>query len=207
MNNSVNKGRPKDTAKRTAILEASAVLFTQHGFDGTSMDLVAQTAGVSKQTVYSHFSGKEALFAAAVELFSERIIPANIHKPDPDAPIGETLMTIGMGSAGIILSDVAVAVHKMVSSGSPDAPRLAKLFYDAGPKKTIERMAAIFTELDSQGKLAIEDPYLAVHQFISLIKGETYFMRTLGLRGALSQPEMKKHVGQCVDAFLKIYRI
>ncbi len=41
--------------------------FLAHGFAGTSMDRVAATAGVSKATVYSHFTDKEGLFKALIE--------------------------------------------------------------------------------------------------------------------------------------------
>ena len=61
-------GRPKSDLKRQSILEAAAGLFLEHGFSQTSMDLVANTAGVSKQTVYSHFNNKDALFSAVIEL-------------------------------------------------------------------------------------------------------------------------------------------
>ena len=57
-------GRPKDPEKRNAILEAAMQLFPSRGYDGVSMDALAQAAGVSKLTVYSHFEDKEALFDA-----------------------------------------------------------------------------------------------------------------------------------------------
>lgn len=59
-------GRPKDLAKRQAILDAAKILFLSHGYANTSMDAVASEAGVSKLTVYSHFNDKETLFSAAV---------------------------------------------------------------------------------------------------------------------------------------------
>ena len=52
-------------AKRQGILEAATRLFTEQGYDGTSVDDIAAEAGVSKQTVYSHFGNKEKLFGAA----------------------------------------------------------------------------------------------------------------------------------------------
>ena len=60
-------GRPKDPAKRKAILEAAETLFLRNGYDGSSMDAIAAEAGVSKLTVYSHFTDKETLFAFAVK--------------------------------------------------------------------------------------------------------------------------------------------
>ncbi len=68
-------GRPKDLAKRAAILDAAKQMFTQHGFDGVSMDQIAAAAGVSKLTVYSHFGDKEALFVEAVRCLCEERMP------------------------------------------------------------------------------------------------------------------------------------
>ncbi|HWR81629.1 MAG TPA: helix-turn-helix domain-containing protein, partial [Pseudomonas sp.] len=39
-------GRPKDPAKREAILDAAKRLFLQKGYDGSSMDAIAAEAGV-----------------------------------------------------------------------------------------------------------------------------------------------------------------
>jgi TetR/AcrR family transcriptional repressor of mexJK operon len=51
--------------KRAAILDAAMALFPARGYDGASVEAIAQAAGVSKLTVYSHFADKEALFGAA----------------------------------------------------------------------------------------------------------------------------------------------
>ena len=68
-------GRPKDLAKRQAILDAAKILFLSNGYASTSMDAVAAEAGVSKLTVYSHFNDKETLFSAAVMAKCEEQLP------------------------------------------------------------------------------------------------------------------------------------
>src|ERR1700712_2496679 len=68
-------GRPKDLAKRQAILEAAKNLFIRNGYANTSMDAVAAEAGVSKLTVYSHFTDKETLFSCAVVARCEEQVP------------------------------------------------------------------------------------------------------------------------------------
>ncbi|MBX9764445.1 MAG: TetR/AcrR family transcriptional regulator, partial [Pseudomonadaceae bacterium] len=68
-------GRPKDLVKRKAILEAAKSLFLSRGYDGSSMDVIAAEAGVSKLTVYSHFTDKETLFAEAVKSKCEEQLP------------------------------------------------------------------------------------------------------------------------------------
>ena len=59
--------RSKSEEKRQQILSAASDLFLTRSFEGASMDQVAVAAGVSKQTVYSHFGSKEELFSAIIE--------------------------------------------------------------------------------------------------------------------------------------------
>ncbi len=53
--------------KAEQILNGAMPEFLKHGYACTSMDKVAKSAGVSKQTLYSHFSDKDGLFTALVE--------------------------------------------------------------------------------------------------------------------------------------------
>ena len=56
----------RSAPKRQAILHAARDLFLQKGYAGASMDEVAAVAGVSKVTIYKHFSDKHTLFVAVV---------------------------------------------------------------------------------------------------------------------------------------------
>lgn len=62
----VESKRSKSQLKRDQIIESASKLFIEHGYPNTSMDKVAKEAGVSKQTVYSHFKDKETLFVETV---------------------------------------------------------------------------------------------------------------------------------------------
>ena len=57
-----NNGRKKrDTSKkRLAILDGAIRVFIENGYETSSMDRIAEAAGVSKRTVYNHFPSKEA---------------------------------------------------------------------------------------------------------------------------------------------------
>src|SRR5699024_11635152 len=59
--------------KRLDILDAAREIFLREGFDLTSMEAIAVEAGVSKQTVYNHFDGKEDLFRAFVRTVCEKM--------------------------------------------------------------------------------------------------------------------------------------
>ena len=55
---------------RTAIVDAALALFTEEGFDGTTMRAIAVRAGVSVGNAYYYFESKEQLVLAIYERFS-----------------------------------------------------------------------------------------------------------------------------------------
>ncbi len=58
---------PRSLEKAEQILRGALPEFLKYGYERTSMDKVAQAAGVSKQTLYSHFCDKDGLFTALVK--------------------------------------------------------------------------------------------------------------------------------------------
>ncbi len=65
----VRRGRRSGGAdSRELILAAARRLFSEHGFDGTSLRQVARDAHVDPAMVHHFFKGKDELFAASVEL-------------------------------------------------------------------------------------------------------------------------------------------
>lgn len=54
--------------RRGLILEAARAAFADGGYHGTSLEEVAERAGVSKALLYEHFSSKRALHAAMLEM-------------------------------------------------------------------------------------------------------------------------------------------
>ncbi|HOV96406.1 MAG TPA: helix-turn-helix domain-containing protein, partial [Thermomonas sp.] len=128
-------GRPKDMAKRAAILEAASKLFVQHGFSGVSMDQIAAEAGVSKLTVYSHFGDKDGLFIAAVRAHCEQGMPTNLFEPDPNQPLRERLTTIAHAFLAMVMAPEAIAGHRVLCSPQVADSSLSTMIWDAGPKR------------------------------------------------------------------------
>ena len=69
MNKNVERGR----ATRAHVVEVATRLFAEHGYDGTSIEAVQASAGVSRGSLYHHFPGKEALFWAVLEEVGARV--------------------------------------------------------------------------------------------------------------------------------------
>jgi AcrR family transcriptional regulator len=66
----------KKAATRTAIADAASRLFEAHGFDNVSIEVVARTAGVSRQTVFNYFHTKEDLVFDRADEVRERMVAA-----------------------------------------------------------------------------------------------------------------------------------
>jgi len=60
--------------RREQLLDIGRTLFADKGFDGTSVEEIADKAGVSKPVVYEHFGGKEGLYAVVVDREVRRLL-------------------------------------------------------------------------------------------------------------------------------------
>jgi AcrR family transcriptional regulator len=68
-----NKNVERGRATRAHVIEVATRLFTAHGYDGTSVEMVQAESGVSRGSLYHHFPGKEALFLAVMDEVGARI--------------------------------------------------------------------------------------------------------------------------------------
>lgn len=204
---STRPGRPKDEAKGAAILEAAGQLFLERGFQGTSMDAVAQVAGVSKQTVYSHYRDKDDLFQAVID-----------NKKDSHGfgtalpPIDGDVRTLLLGLAGrliALLFDPEVVRMYRVVLAETGRSQVPELFFESGPRRTVELVATFLGRLNGQGLVRIPAPRLryAAVQLINMVFGEYLMQALMGVRESIPAEERDAHLAQVVDDFLKLYGI
>src|SRR5438132_7088046 len=52
---------------RHALLDAASQVFAQRGFEGASLEEIAETAGYTRGAIYKNFDGKEDLFLAVLD--------------------------------------------------------------------------------------------------------------------------------------------
>ena len=60
-------------ARREQILDVSVQVFAQRGFHSTSMNDVAEAAGVTKPVLYQHFDSKQDLYLALIDEAGNRL--------------------------------------------------------------------------------------------------------------------------------------
>lgn len=198
-------GRPKDLAKRAAILDAAKRLFVLQGFDGVSMDQIAAEAGVSKLTVYSHFGDKDRLFADAVRAHCEQRMPTRLFEADPGLPLRERLTEIGEAFFEMIMTPEAIAGHRILCSPQITGSHMPAVFWEAGPQRVQNGFTALLQRRIAAGELEIDDPARAASQFFTLLKGEPHAQAVFGYSCSGHRDTLQVHIASVVDLFLRAY--
>lgn len=196
--------RSKSKSKNSAILTAAADLFLELGFDATSMDKVAQRAGVSKQTVYSHFSNKESLFAAGIEFKCEFYgLRADLF--DRARSCRSNLLVFATQLYEMLCTEEAVKMDRLCSSHAADRPDLALLYYKSGPLKVRELLQDYIATQVEEGVLDIPDVELASSLFLNAAQPNAVHFARWGVSDQNQQDTMK-YLELSVDMFMQYYR-
>ena len=150
------QGRPKSEEKYHLILHAASCLFLKEGFANTSMDTVAKASGVSKQTVYSHFEGKDALFKAAIsskcrsyQLDTQQLIDAT----SGSLSLLECLRKVGCQFVRLLQDPEAIAIFRVIIAEAVNSPHVATLFYQAGPEASLSTLSDVIEKF-GEGSLS-----------------------------------------------------
>jgi TetR/AcrR family transcriptional repressor of mexJK operon len=192
-------------SKGQAIIEAAARVFLDRGYGAASMDAIAVEAGVSKQTVYSHFGAKDALFGAIVEGKCNELLASVSLPPVTGQDHGEALRQIATRFLDTVLASPSMALFRVVVAESSRFPELADVFYRAGPAVAIDNLAAYLEELDEKGALKIADATSSARLFYAMLRGDLYLRRLLGLASEPAAGEIDAVVDEVISAFLKAH--
>lgn len=85
------------SARREQILDVAVQVFARNGFHSTSMNDVAEAAGVTKPVLYQHFDSKQDLYLALLDAVGTRMITA-ITKQTAGAATGRAQTELGFGA-------------------------------------------------------------------------------------------------------------
>lgn len=82
-------------AKREAILDAALDVFSQHGFRGATLDMIATRAGLSKPNALYYFAGKEAIYTQVLSQILETWLDPLISMDAEGDPMQELRAYVG----------------------------------------------------------------------------------------------------------------
>jgi len=121
--------------RREQLIDVGRKLFADKGFEGTTVEEIAASAGVSKPVIYEHFGGKEGLYAVVVDREIQALLSA---------------ITSALSEAGhsrTLLEQAALALLDYIET-STDGFRI--LVRDSPPGQATGSFASLISDVASQ---------------------------------------------------------
>lgn len=145
--------RTKSDAKRAAILDAAVAQFSHYGFRRTSMEEVANAAGVAKGTVYLYVRNKQELFREVCTHVADSFLSRAEEARARGDALGDTVREV--------LEAKFVFLYELVHS-SPHATEIiasknhvaAEVFVTAN-RRYLELLADVLEQAEVSGTLAL----------------------------------------------------
>jgi TetR/AcrR family transcriptional repressor of mexJK operon len=196
--------QPRGDAVIEKILERAMSTFLKHGFDGTSIDVLARETKTSKATIYRHFPDKEALFTAIVDRALARF------RTFPD--LSRCRKTNGRD----LLIDFARAYLDIILD--PARIELSRVYiFEIGKFAELERMFARFDDRDARAYVQLfrdvaetqlfefDDPARAAESFWGLVVAPAFLHRLFRARARSSDTDATAYIEGRVSEFLRLY--
>ena len=190
--------------KRHAILEAAIAEFRQQGFEATSMDRIAATAGVSKRTVYNHFPSKDTLFGEILRGLWQRSAEAVSLAYQPGQPLRPQLLELLQQKLRLLEDPAFIDLSRVaIAEGIHSPARARELLAQLGSKE--EGTTTWVRAALADGRLVAVDLAFAAQQLQALVKGFAFWPQLALGQPALSPEEQAQVAASAVDMFLGVY--
>jgi len=160
--------------KMAQIHQAAIQEFLKKGLDAASMHNIAESAEVSKRTLYKYFPTKGALYSALIDELLDRVYENQLHYLN-DIPIKEQLELIVSDKIDLFMSESFLNMSKivlgeMLKSRKPSDEQLERMY-------SAEVMFVNWVdEARKDKKISSEvDSEIIASQFHSILKGQTFY--------------------------------
>lgn len=191
----------RGTAVKKVIVEAAAQSFRNEGYRATSVDSIARKAGVSKATVYSHFTNKDGLFRATVQEIIGPILEL-LPAARPVADVREELVRFAENFSAALMTPEKAEWDRMIISTAKKFPELAESYFKSGPARGMNHLARFLEAQNQEGKLEIKDPEFSAELLCGMLFG-TRILRNLICPDR--KPFDRHKIEMIIDAFVKVH--
>ena len=212
---SVRFGRPpKELAGEVEerILDAARTVFLERGFEGASMDEIAEAARSGKPTIYGRFGDKRALFTAVMT----REVYSRITQFKPEMPEGATLEERLAHAASTLLhwglDNERLGLMRMAVAEARRFPDLASTVSRTARDLSTELGVRLLTELKQSDELASlpalspERIATTARLFLDLVAVPMLLRGLFEVDISVLEPEIDQHVANAASFFLAACR-
>ncbi|TMU82061.1 TetR/AcrR family transcriptional regulator [Pseudomonas fluorescens] len=192
--------------KREAIIQAAIAEFRANGFEVTSMDKIAATAGASKRTVYNHFPSKEELFAEILNQLWARISAEQSVVYNRDQPLREQLRKMLQAKVQLMADENFLTLARVAIAATIHSPERAQNMVERMGERE-EGLTVWIRAAQADGRLKPVDPEFAAHQVQGLLKTFGFWPQMSMGRAALDVDMQNTVAESALEMFLACYQL
>lgn len=182
---------------RERVLRAATSSFLAHGYS-SSVDDIARRAGVAKQTVYSHFPSKDALFKEVAHDLAQSVL-VELEGGD----LRDSLIRFALAYRERALGPQGIATFRTLLPEVPRFKAIARSMYADSMGAMVERLAQHISAAMRDGRLRRDDAVLAAEMLLSMLAGVDRVKRLFCVaNGVQNDARRTAHI---VDIFLRAY--
>jgi len=167
-------GRPTRedaTLKSERLMTVATDYFAEHGFNGTTIDAIAQAAEMGKQAVYTRFTDKERLFDAVVQRLRETAVFHEL-PPDDGRSVAEGLPLRIAAIFADAMKPYSMTVSKLALREGHRFPDVVPLLVEGTQQRFTRPLASYIAARRQAGDVRDIDPLQAAGMCIDLILAE-----------------------------------
>lgn len=188
---------------RAVILNAATGLFLEFGYDRTSLARVAESAGVSKATLFKQFPTKAELFEATVLAAGDAPDGEPVDPPPGDFRAG--LVVLGLAYAELLSRPRMADLIRTLIAESPRFPELRERTFNFGTLPVLSALRRYFRAENAAGTSNVDDPDVAATQFLGMIATVVFWPRLVHGNWSLSEEETIQVVDEAARTIVARY--
>jgi AcrR family transcriptional regulator len=135
------------------ILDAARTVFLERGFDGASIDEIAERAPASKPTIYARYSGKPALFAAVVAQSVNELMNFDSYTP-PAGTAQEKLVGLAISIVDRALKE-SLGLLRVTIGEAYRFPDLSRQLHEVSRKQATQAVAMLLAETTGASGMSV----------------------------------------------------
>lgn len=179
--------RQVSAANRAAILDASTTLFLEHGYDRTSLARVAESAAVSKATLFKQFPTKAELFEATVLAAGDA--PGGEFEDPPPGDFHAGLVVLGLAYVELLSRPQMEDLMRVVIANLPRFPELRERTFNFGTLPVLAALKRYLERENEAGTANVTDADVAAAQFLGMISTVVFWPRLIHGNWSLTEEE------------------
>jgi TetR/AcrR family transcriptional repressor of mexJK operon len=198
------EGRSKPKPKEQEVLDVATDYFLAHGYQGASINAMARSSGISKESIYRYFSSKKQLFEAVIcrELAEYQAGVRRALSAEKTMDLREALINIAETVLEVATTDRTLALRRLIFDEARRSPDVGQHYYKIGPEYAFTAVEEIFRSHPSESDF---DPAILSRHFLALVAWRPILERECALGPAPSRAQIRARVEPTVRDFMKAF--